>query len=170
MPGGRAGVIVPSGVLFGSTKAASSLRELLMTECDLQAVISFPSGIFKPYSGVGTAALVLQKGRPTETVWFYDLTADGFSLDDKRTPIDSNDIPDVLAKWPNREEGPNSYRVPVEMIKENDWSLAAGRYKPFTSKVTNHDRPNEILTEVLKLESKIIERGRALLLQISGRK
>src|SRR6202166_2413870 len=104
---GRAGVIVPNGVLFGSTNAATKLRELLLTECDLQAVISLPSGVFRPYSGVGTAALIFQKGGPTESVWFYDTTADGFSLDDKRTPIEQSDIPDVLAKWPNRDEGPN---------------------------------------------------------------
>src|SRR3989441_3155786 len=127
-PGGRAGVIVPNGVLFGSTNAATSLRELLLTECDLQSVLSLPSGVFKPYAGVATAALIFQKGTPTKSVWFYDLTADGFSLDDKRTPIEANDIPDVLTKWPTREEGVNSYRVPIEKIKENDWSLAAGRY------------------------------------------
>ena len=132
-PGGRAGVIVPNGVLFGSTNAATKLREMLLTECDLQAVISLPSGVFKPYAGVATAALIFEKGKPTKSVWFYDLTADGFSLDDKRTPIEANDIPDVLAKWPAREESPNSYRVPIEKIRENDWSLAAGRYKSVTA-------------------------------------
>ena len=162
-PGGRAGVIVPNGVLFGSTNAATALRELLLTECDLQAVISLPSGVFKPYAGVATAALIFQKGKPTQSVWFYDITADGFSLDDKRTPIDANDIPDVLAKWPNREEGPNSYRVPIEKIRENDWSLAAGRYKPVTAEAVNHDAPAEILGDVLKLENEIIRRGNALL-------
>src|SRR3989338_864869 len=126
-PDGRAGVIVPNGVLFGSTNAATTLREQLLTECDLQAVINLPSGVFKPYSGVGTAALIFQKGKPTKSVWFYDLTADGFSLDDKRTPIEANDIPDVLTKWPGREEGANSYRVPMEKIKENDGSLEIGR-------------------------------------------
>ena len=163
-PGGRAGVIVPNGVLFGSTNAARKLRELLLTECDLQAVISLPSGVFKPYSGVGTAALIFEKGQhPTQvSVWFYDLTADGFSLDDKRTPIDANDIPDVLAKWPDREEGPNSYRVPIEKIRENDWSLAAGRYKPVTTTAVNHDAPAEILGDVLKLENEIIQRGNTL--------
>ena len=165
-PSGRAGVIVPNGVLFGSNNAATSLRELLLTECDLQAVISLPSGVFKPYSGVGTAALIFQKGKPTEFVWFYDLTADGFSLDDKRTPIDANDIPDVLAKWPSREEGPNSYRVPIEKIRENNWSLAAGRYKPVTTEAVNHDAPADILSDVLKLENEIIRRGNALLAQI----
>jgi len=169
-PTGRAGVIVPNGVLFGSTNAATSLRKLLLTECDLQAVISLPSGVFKPYSGVGTAALIFEKGKPTESVWFYDLTADGFSLDDKRTPIDANDIPDVLAKWPNRDEGPNGYRVSIEKIREYDWSLAAGRYKPVTAEAVSHDAPAEILGEVLKLENEIIRRGNALLAQIGGGK
>ena len=154
-PGGRAGVIVPNGVLFGSTNAATSLRELLLTECDLQAVISLPSGVFKPYSGVGTAALIFQKSKPTQSVWFYDLTADGYSLDDKRTPIDANDIPDVFAKWPNREEGPNSYRVAIEKIRENDWSLAAGRYKPVTAEPVHHDNPRRIVAEVLAIEARI---------------
>jgi type I restriction enzyme M protein len=186
-PGGRAGVIVPNGVLFGSTNAATSLRELLLTECDLQAVINLPSGVFKPYSGVGTAALIFARplapivgeragvrgevsGTATQSVWFYDLTADGYSLDDKRTPIDANDIPDALTKWPTCEEGPNSYRVPIEKIRENDWSLAAGRYKPVTVEVANHDKPRDILCEVLKLESEIIKRGSALLAQINGKK
>ena len=168
--GGRAGVIVPNGVLFGSTNAATKLREMLLTECDLQAVISLPSGVFRPYSGVGTAALIFQKGTPTKSVWFYDLTADGFSLDDKRTPIEANDIPDVLTKWPNRDEGANSYRVPIEKIKENDWSLAAGRYKPVTVEATNHDAPADILRDVLKVENEIIRRGETLLAKISGKK
>ncbi|MEO6742648.1 MAG: N-6 DNA methylase, partial [Chthoniobacteraceae bacterium] len=169
-PGGRAGVIVPNGVLFGSTNAATALRELLLTECDLQAVISLPSGVFKPYAGVATAALIFQKGTPTQSVWFYDITADGFSLDDKRTPIEASDLPDVLAKWPAREEGPNSYRVPIEKIRENAWSLAAGRYKPVTTEAANHDAPAEILGDVLKLENEIIRRGNTLLAHIGGRK
>jgi type I restriction enzyme M protein len=160
-------VIVPNGVLFGGNKAATSLRELLMTECDLQAVIGLPSGVFKPYSGVGTAVLIFQKGAPTKSVWFYDLTADGLSLDDKRTPIEANDIPDVLAKWSSHEEGPNSYRVPIEQIRENDWSLAANRYKSVTAEAVSHDTPSEILGDVLKLENEIIQRGDALLAQFS---
>jgi type I restriction enzyme M protein len=169
-PEGRAGVIVPNGVLFGSTNAATTLRELLLTECDLQAVISLPSGVFKPYASVATAALIFQKGKSTQSVWFYDLTADGFSLDDKRTPIEANDIPDVLAKWPAREEGPNSYRVPIAKIRENDWSLAAGRYKPMTATSLKHDAPAEILDDVLKLEKEIISRGNAILKKIGGKK
>jgi len=138
---------VPIGVLFGSSNAAKSLRELLLTECDLEAVISLPSGIFKPYAGVATAALIFHKGTPTRSVWFYDITPDGYRLDDKRTPIDSNDIPDVLAKWPNREEGPNSYRVPIEKIAQSNWSLAAGSYKPVTTENVSHDAPAKILRE-----------------------
>jgi type I restriction enzyme M protein len=161
-PGGRAGVIVPNGVLFGSNNATTAVRELLLNECDLQAVISLPSGVFKPYAGVATAVLVFQKGRPTESVWFYDLTADGFSLDDKRIPIDANDIPDVLGKWPSRETGPNSYCVPIERIRLNDWSLAAGRYKATVYAAVDHDAPTTLLDEVLRLESEIIRRGRAL--------
>jgi len=145
-------------VLFGSTNAATSLRELLLTECDLQAVINLPSGVFKPYSGVGTAALIFEKGKKTESVWYYDLTADSYSLDDKRTPIEANDIPDALAKWPNREEGQNSYRVAIEKIRENDWSLAAGRYKPVTAEPVHHDDPRRIVAEVLTLEARITEK------------
>jgi type I restriction enzyme M protein len=140
---------------------------MLLTECDLEAVISLPSGVFKPYSGVGTAALIFQKGTPTKSVWFYDLTADGLSLDDKRTPIEANDIPDVLTKWANREEGPNSYRVPIEKIKEYDWSLAAGRYKAVTTEAANHDVPDDILRDVLKVENEIIRRGDVLLAKIA---
>jgi type I restriction enzyme M protein len=160
-------VIVPNGVLFGSNKADRKVRELLLTSCDLQAVVSLPSGVFKPYSGVGTATLIFEKGAPkfagTKSAWFYDLTADGFSLDDKRTPIEANDIPDVLAKWPRREEGANSYCVPIEKIKENDWSLAAGRYKPVRVEAVKHDLPKLILKEVLALEQEIAERSKKLL-------
>ena len=167
---GRAGVIVPNGVLFASTNAASKLREMLLTECDLQAVISLPSGVFKPYSGVGTAALIFQKGTATKSVWFYDMTTDGFSLDDKRTPIEANDIPDLLNKWPKREESQNSYRVPIEKIKESDWSLAAGRYKSVTAETVNHSEPTEILRDLLKVENEIIRRADTLLAKISGKK
>jgi type I restriction enzyme M protein len=160
---GRAGVIVPNGVLFGSTRAAKKVRELLLTECELQAVINLPSGVFKPYSGVGTAALIFQHGRPTTSVWFYDITADGFSLDDKRTPTEANDIPDVILKWPKREEGPNSYRVPIEKIRENDLSLAAGRYKPVTVETVKHDKPEKILAEIVDIEQRIVSGAKFLL-------
>jgi len=160
---GRAGVIVPNGVLFGSGKADRKVREMLLTTCELQAVIALPAGVFKPYSGVGTAIFIFQKGKPTESVWFYELTADGYSLDDKRTPIEANDIPDILAKWPNREEGPNSFRVPVEKISENGWQLMPGRYKPVRLDAVNHDAPADILADVIRMETEIAARAKALL-------
>lgn len=169
-PGGRAGVIVPNGVLFGAANAATALREMLLTDCELQAVLSLPSGVFKPYAGVATAALIFQKGTPTKSVWFYDLTSDGFSLDDKRTPIEANNIPDVLAKWPGREEGLNSYRVPIEKIRENEWSLAAGRYRTSTTAAVRHDVPADILADVLAMEKKLIHRAEALLAQLGRKK
>jgi len=164
--GGRAGVIVPTGVMSGSNKAAKKVRELLLTECALHVMVAMPSGVFKPYSGVSTAALVFEKGKPTECVWFYDMTADGFSLDDKRTPIDANDIPDILAKWATREEGPNSFRVPISKIIENAGSLAANLYKTINVEMVNHDSPKEILAEVLGLEEQIEKQAKSLLAKV----
>jgi type I restriction enzyme M protein len=161
-PDGRAGVIVPNGVLFGGNKAAVRLREMLLTECDLQAVVSLPSGVFKPYSGVGTAVLVFQKGGPTESVWFYDLQADGFSLDDKRVPIDANDIPDLLAKWPERQDGLSAFRVPVARIRDNSLNLTPGRYREIFEDATEHDQPSDILAEILRLEEEIVVRVKVL--------
>lgn len=159
---GRAGVIVPNGVLFGSGRADRRVRELLLTTCDLQAVIALPSGVFKPYSGVGTAIFIFQKGKPTHSVWFYELTADGFSLDDKRAPIEANDLPDILAKWPGREDGPNSFRVPIEKIRDNCWQLMPGRYKPVRLDAVEHEAPEKILADVIQLEKKIVERAEKL--------
>ncbi len=163
---GRAGVIVPNGVLFGSGKADRKVRELLLTTCDLQAVIALPSGVFKPYSGVGTAILIFQKGQPTESVWFYELTADGFSLDDKRTPIAENDIPDILARWSNREEGPNSFCVPIEKIRENGWQLMPKRYISLQLDTKKYESPRIILADVIRMELAIAERAKALLAKV----
>lgn len=106
---------------------------------------------------------IFQKGKPTESVWFYELTADGNSLDDKRTPIEANDIPDLLAKWPGREVGPNSFRVPVEKIRENGWQLMPGRYKPVRLDAVRHDAPPDILADVIRMETEIAERAKALM-------
>ena len=160
--GGRAGVIVPNGVLFGSSKADKKVRELLLTTCDLQAVIALPSGVFKPYSGVGTAVFVFEKSGPTESVWFYELTADGYSLDDKRTPVEANDIPDIIAKWPNREEGLNSFRVPIDRIRDNGWQLMVGRYKPVRLEAVHHDPLAKILEDIVRIENQITERANKL--------
>jgi type I restriction enzyme M protein len=166
--GGRAGVIVPNGVLFGSSKADKKVRELLLTTCELQAVIALPSGVFKPYSGVGTAIFIFEKGKQTESVWFYELTADGMSLDDKRSPIEVNDIPDIITKWPNREEGPNSFNVPIDRIKEYGWQLMIGRYKAIHVETVHHDPPAKILEEIIKIEKEIVERADNLRKQLGS--
>ena len=100
--GGRSATIVPDGVLFGSSNAHAGLRELLVNENQLEAVISLPSGVFKPYAGVSTAILVFAKGGKTDHVFFYDVQADGYTLDDKRDPTDQNDLPDALERWRKR--------------------------------------------------------------------
>lgn len=168
-PGGRAGVIVPNGVLFGSTKAATKIRENMLTNFDLQAVVSLPSGVFKPYSGVGTAVLIFEKpnkkaekGMTTRSVWFYDITADGFSLDDKRTPIAANDIHDVLAKWTKREDGLNCNCVSIEMIIKNDLSLSSGRYRAAKAEIIVHESPNVILSDIMDTEKHILNMCSAL--------
>lgn len=161
-PDGRAGVIVPNGVLFGSGRADRRIRELLMTQCNLEAVISLPSGVFRPYSGVGTAILVFEGTGPTESVWFYELAADGLSLDDKRNPIADNDIPDLLKKWPGRLEGPQSYRVPIDRIRDNAWQLTPSRYRPTATDVRNYRAPTEILAEVQRIERDLLEQTNAL--------
>jgi len=165
--GGRCGVIVPEGLLFGATKSHREIRRLLLEQCNLQAVVSFPGGAFKPYSGVKTSALIFAKGKPAEKVWFYELTADGFSLDDKRQPTpDKNDIPDLLAKWPKREVSERSWLATIEQIQAADFNLTAGRYKPVTVEVANHDDPKKILREVAGLETEIADRARKLLKQL----
>jgi type I restriction enzyme M protein len=164
--GGRAGVIVPNGVLFGSSKADKKVRELLLTTCDLQAVIALPSGVFKPYSGVGTAIFIFEKGKQTESVWFYELTADGMSLDDKRSPIETNDIPDIISKWPNREEGLNSFNVSIERIRDNGWQLMIGRYKTIRIEAVHHDPPDKILKEVIGIEKEIAEQASKLMTKL----
>jgi type I restriction enzyme M protein len=103
--GGRCGVIVPDGVLFGTSNAHIETRKILIDKCKLEGVISMPSGVFKPYAGVSTAVLVFQKGGTTDSVWFYDMDADGFSLDDKRQKTTDNDIPDIIQKWRERIVG-----------------------------------------------------------------
>ncbi|HPJ27160.1 MAG TPA: class I SAM-dependent DNA methyltransferase [Synergistaceae bacterium] len=162
--GGRAGVIVPDGVLFGSSKAHKNLRKMLVEEQKLQAIISMPSGVFKPYAGVSTAVLFFTKTNAggTDKVWFYDMQADGYSLDDKRTPQpEKNDIQDILARWNNPEAEENhqrterSFFVPREEIAENDYDLSLNRYKEVEYEPVEYDAPEEILTRLAKLEEEI---------------
>ena len=158
--GGRCAVIVPEGVLFGNSNAHKSIKKLLLEKCRLDAVISMPSGIFKPYAGVSTAVLYFTKGEPTEKVWFYNMEADGYSLDDKRTEQpDRNDIPDILERFEKRNKEDNESRfekhffVPIEEIKEKDWDLSVNKYKREKEKEVNY-RDSKVIIEEAKKEIK----------------
>ena len=156
--GGRCAVIVPEGVLFGSTGAHKKMRELLMDTCQINAVISLPSGVFKPYAGVKTAIILYTKGGKTDKVWFYEVTGDGFTLDDKRNPDPSNDnLKDIFKAFEKKKNGPYSWVVKRDEIIAEDYNLTASRYKPASTEVTNHRNPKEIIAEVMKLEKEIVE-------------
>lgn len=158
--GGRCACIVPEGVLFGSSSAHKAIRKLLIEDNRLQAVISMPSGVFKPYAGVSTAVLVFTKTEHggTDKVWFYDMQADGLSLDDKRTPIAENDIPDIVARFKNlaaeeeRERTEKSFLVPKSEIVANDYHLSVNKYKKAEYKPVEYAPTSEILTELNELE------------------
>jgi len=161
---GRCAVIVPDGVLFGNSKAHTNIRQLLLEKCRLDAVISMPSGVFKPYAGVSTAIMYFTKGESTKDVWFYDMQADGFSLDDKRTSQpEKNDIPDILSKFKNRlKERPvdrrgEAFFVPFEEIKGNNYDLSISKYKEIEYEEVKYDKPEVIKKKILDYENKIIE-------------
>ena len=163
-PGGRCACIVPDGVLFGSSNAHQQIRQTLVDGHKLDGVISMPSGVFKPYAGVSTAILLFTKTNSggTDQVWFYDMTADGFSLDDKRTEIpDQNDIPDILAQWHSRNVESESNRhakaffVPVEEIRGNKYDLSINRYKEVAYEEVKYDSPHTILDQLEALEVEI---------------
>jgi type I restriction enzyme M protein len=166
---GRAGVIVPNGVLSASTNAARNIRQTLLNDCDLQAVVTMPAGVFKPYAGVATAILIFQKGMPTKSVWFYEMANDGFSLSDTRTPVDENDIPDILQKWPKREEGIHSFRVAREDLSQFGDALTPGRYREQQAEVVKHDTPDKIIRDILAAEEKIAVKLRGLQKQFARR-
>lgn len=161
--GGRSAVIVPDGVLFGSSTAHLGVRQLIVDENQLEAVISLPAGVFKPYAGVSTAILFFTKGGRTDDVWFYDVQADGFSLDDKRTPQpDKNDLPDLVAQWKARDSKKPSDRtarhffVPVSEIQGNNYDLSLNRYKETNHIEAVYDQPKAILGNLRKLEMSIL--------------
>jgi type I restriction enzyme M protein len=182
-PGGRAAVIVPDGVLFGSSKAHKELRRMIVEEQKLDAVISLPSGVFKPYAGVSTAILLFTKTNSggTDNVWFYDMKADGWSLDDKRQPLLSDDklgvnpslalseaehaknnLPDVLTRWSQRDDTElardrtdQSFCVPKGDIVGNDYDLSINRYKEVVHAVSEHLPPKMILAKLAVLEAEI---------------
>lgn len=161
--GGRCACIVPDGVLFGASKAHVDIRRELVEKHHLQAVISMPSGVFKPYAGVSTAVLVFTKtgAGGTDNVWFYDMQADGFSLDDKRNEIADNDIPDIIARFKNRAEEcghartERSFLVPKEDIVANKYDLSINRYKETIYEKVVYDAPQVILDRIATINAEI---------------
>ena len=161
--GGRAAVIVPDGVLFGSSRAHKAIRKELIENHKLDAVISMPSGVFKPYAGVSTAILLFTKtgAGGTDNVWFYDMKADGLSLDDKRSPVEENDIPDIIERYQNlekeeeRKRTEQSFFVPKEEIVENDYDLSINKYKEIEYIPVEYPPTEEILKDIEELEVEI---------------
>lgn len=161
--GGQCACIVPDGVLFGSSKAHKSIRKELVENHQLKAVISMPSGVFKPYAGVSTAVLVFTKTGigGTENVWFYDMKADGFSLDDKRSAITDNDIPDIIKRFHHQEQEAGrkrteqSFFVPKKEIADNEYDLSVNKYKEMEYEKVEYPPTAEILAELHGMEKKI---------------
>lgn len=161
--GGRCACIVPDGVLFGSSTAHKAIRKELVDGNRLEAVISMPSGVFKPYAGVSTAVLIFTKTGHggTDNVWFYDMTADGFSLDDKRSPVADNDIPDIIARFRNldaekdRQRTEQSFFVPKAEIVDNGYDLSINKYKKTEYKPVEYPPTSEIMAQLRKLEQEI---------------
>ena len=161
--GGRCACIVPDGVLFGSSTAHKAIRKALVEDNRLEAVISMPSGVFKPYAGVSTGILIFTKTGHggTDKVWFYDMTADGFSLDDKRSEVKENDIPDIIARFhdlageESRERTEKSFFVPKDEIVENGYDLSINKYKKTEYKAVEYVPTSQILAELNELEAEI---------------
>lgn len=164
--GGRAAVIVPDGVLFGSSKAHKDLRKELVENNDLKGVISMPSGVFKPYAGVSTAILIFVKTNNvggTKKVWFYDMEADGYSLNDNRNPIEENDIPDIIDCFKNlsdQEKNPRtgkSFMVDKDEIVANDYDLSINKYKEIEYEEVEYDEPHVIIERLESMEKEIAD-------------
>ncbi len=161
--GGRCACIVPDGVLFGSSKAHKSIRQEIVENQRLEAVISMPSGVFKPYAGVSTAILIFTKTEHggTDNVWFYDMQADGFSLDDKRSPIAENDIPDIIGRFRNldkeigRKRTDKSFMVPKKDIVDNAYDLSINKYKEVEYVPVEYPPTSEIMEKILELDAQI---------------
>ena len=168
--GGRCASIVPDGVLFGSSKAHKALRQEIVEFNRLEAVISIPSGVFKPYAGVSTAILIFTKTGHggTDKVWFYDMKADGFSLDDKRSAIEQNDIPDIIERFHNldkeeaRERTEQSFFVPKQEIIDNGYDLSINKYKKVEYQAVEYAPTSEILDELDRLNALIEEETKVL--------
>ena len=163
-PGGRAAVIVPDGVLFGSSKAHKDMRRMLVEDQKLDAIVKLPSGVFRPYAGVSTAIVFFTKtdSGGTDEVWFYDVRADGFSLDDKRNPVEANDLPDLVARWGKRDADERerartdqSFFVPKDEIVQQGYDLSINRYKEIEYEEVEHRPPLEIIADTEQLEREI---------------
>lgn len=158
--GGRCACIVPDGVLFGSSKAHKSIRKEIVENNKLEAIISMPSGVFKPYAGVSTAVMIFTKTTTggTDKVWFYDMTADGYSLDDKRTKVAENNIPDILERYNNldkendRLRTDRSFFVTKEEIASNDYDLSINKYKEIIQEKVEYENPKVILKQIMDME------------------
>ena len=161
--GGRAAVIVPDGVLFGASKAHKQIRKEILENNKLDAVISMPSGVFKPYAGVSTAILVFTKtgSGGTDKVWFYDMKADGLSLDDKRQEVAENDIPDIIERYNNldkeaeRKRTEQSFMVDLDEIVNNDYDLSINKYKEIVYEAVEYPPTEEIISEIEEIENTI---------------
>ncbi len=159
--GGTSAVIVPSGVIQNSGKAFEALRKLLVEKSELKAVIAMPSGVFKPYAGVSTAILIFTKGGETTNVWFYDMKADGYTLDDKRSKINESDLPDIVQKYKIRNDKTDTDRknkyffVGKKEIVENDYDLNLSTYKVEEYEEVIYEKPKEIFGKLVKIEGSI---------------
>lgn len=161
--GGRCACIVPDGVLFGSSKAHKAIRQAIVDDNRLEAVISMPSGVFKPYAGVSTGILIFTKTGHggTDKVWFYDMKADGFSLDDKRAPVKENDIPDILKRFKNldkevdRKRTEQSFLVDKKENIDNDYDLSINKYKEVVYEKVEYPPTSEILADIEVLNREI---------------
>ena len=158
--GGRCASIVPDGVLFGTSKAHVAIRKEIVDNQQLRAVISMPSGVFKPYAGVSTAVLIFTKTNSggTDKVWFYDMKADGFSLDDQRKVISENDIPDIITRFHDlqaeetRSRKEQSFFIPVDEIRQNDYDLSINKYKEIERETIEYEPIKVILNRIGKSE------------------
>ena len=172
--GGRCACIVPDGVLFGSSNAHKQIRKAIIEDNRLEAVISMPSGVFKPYAGVSTGILIFTKTNHggTDKVWFYDMKADGYSLDDKRSPVNENDIPDIIERFSRldkeveRKRTEQSFLVDKKEIVDNDYDLSINKYKEVVYEKVEYPPTSEILAEIEELNKEIdknLEELKALL-------
>jgi type I restriction enzyme M protein len=159
--GGRCAVIVPDGVLFGSSTAHVALRKILVEDNQLEGVIKLPAGVFKPYAGVATAILLFTKGGHTTDVFFYDIQADGLSLDDKRQPVSENDLPDLRKRWKSRnpmndkDRTDKAFCVLKKEIVANKYDLSLNRYRELVHEEVEHEKPETIIAGLKALEQEI---------------